>query len=851
MNIIKAFGVFLGVLLLAQSVQAASVQKDYYAHPAVEDSEGVIAPWYTGQNGQLDERIRISVETLKRYPWVGTDKAVMAAPHYVYTSMWSIDAEGNIGVPELNDWMCGDLGQRTVSLINGMADYYRYSGDPAAIAIITMQADYILAYAQTGLDHPWPNFPISVPTKGKPYGKCDPNGFIQLDLSADIGSAILRAYRITGDARYEEAAKHWADLLAEHCNFEAGQAPWKRYANPEAVSWSNELTGSMTIILHFLGQVIRLGYKGENDRVLLARDVGRDYLDKVLLERWTAADTWGRYYWDWECPVYCIAGLWAGQYLMECPEAFPNWTHDARNVISLMLHRTGVDPASLGEVYSGAWAVPESPSCCGLSLSYGQQLTAAAIAQYAALAGDVWAREVARRMAIMSTYDAKEDGSVIDGLNGTPIVAGTWLNIIHPLAIRFVMQTMGWLPDLFGPDRENHIMRATAEVTQVFYDQGRIAYTTFDAPQDTQEVLCLAFVPKTITANNQPLSKRDDLSQPGYRVTPLLNGDCIVTVRHDGAANVVIEGEDPMQLVNADQITLSGTWEKESEGGLLQSNVKDSALECRFAGNQVRIIGDVMSDGGLADVFIDGVKQRTGFDAWNPQPRNRQVLFSKSGLKDAQHTLKVVVRGEKNLVSSGMNMRIREIQYSAATGDSGFGAGGGPKEVQRMVFGYPGRKDLKDAAGSAWRPALEWVVRLGANADAVAATWWTDPVKEEIEGAETPELYRYGAHAPEFVVNVTVGPGTYYTKLKFAATRGIDTAKDLVTVLINGQPVIEKMDVAEKAGGSNRALDLTFPSLKPKNGVIEFRFIGGDKEHGIAGEAFVQALEVGLETVPK
>ncbi|HPO13218.1 MAG TPA: hypothetical protein PLI09_07215 [Candidatus Hydrogenedentes bacterium] len=851
MNMIETIGMFLGVLLLVQSVQAATVQKAYYAHTAVEDSEGVIAPWYTGQNGQLDERIRISVETLKRYPWVGTDKAVMAAPHFVYTSMWSIDAEGNIGAPELKDWMCGDLGQRTVSLINGMADYYRYSGDPAAVAIITMQADYILAYAQTGPDHPWPNFPISVPTKGKPYGKCEPNGFIQLDLSADIGSAVLRAYRITGEERYAEAAKHWADLLAEHCNFDAGEAPWTRYANPEAVSWSNELTGSMTLILHFLDQVIRLGYKGENDRILLARDVGRNYLNKVLLERWTAADTWGRYYWDWECPVYCLAGLWAGQYLMECPEAFHNWKQDARNVISLILHRTGVDPASLGEVYSGAWAVPESPSCCGLSLSYGQQLTAAAIAQYAALTGDAWAREVARRMSIMSTYDAREDGSVIDGLNGTPIVAGTWLNIIHPLAIRFVMQTMGWLPELFGPNRENHIMRTTAEVTQVFYDQGRVAYTTFDTPENTYEVLRLAFIPKTITANNQPLSNRDDLSQPGYMVTPLSNGDCIVMVRHDGAANVVVEGEDPMQLMKAEQITFSGTWEKESEGRLFRSESNGSALECAFTGNQVRILGDVMSDGGLADVFIDGVKQRAGFDAWNPQPRNRQVIFSKSGLKNEEHTVKVVVRGEKNLLSSGTNVRIAEIQYSAATGESGFGAGGGLKDVQRMVFGYPGREDLTDTAGNAWRPALEWVVRLGANADSVAAAWWTDPVKEEIGGTDFQEIYRYGAHAPEFVVNVTVGPGAYYAKILFAATRGIDTSKNLVTVLINGQPVIEKMDVALKAGGANRALDLTFNSLKPKNGVIEFRFIGGDKERGINGEASVQALEVGPETAPK
>jgi hypothetical protein len=181
------------VNLIFPVAEAATTQGHYYGHPAKEDGNGVIAPWYSGLNGQLDFRLRVSMETLKRYPWAGMDKAVMAAPHFVYTSMWSIDGEGNIGTPPIENWMCGDLGQRTVSLINGMADYYRYSGDPAAIAFIALQADYILGYALTPADNAWPSFPISCPTKGKPYGACDPAGFIQIDLSADLsGRAVIK-----------------------------------------------------------------------------------------------------------------------------------------------------------------------------------------------------------------------------------------------------------------------------------------------------------------------------------------------------------------------------------------------------------------------------------------------------------------------------------------------------------------------------------------------------------------------------------------------------------------------------------------------------------------------------------
>jgi hypothetical protein len=828
-----------------QAAQAAMTQAHYYGHPAKEDANGVIAPWYSGLNGQLDFRLRVSAETLKRYPWVDTDRAVMAAPHFVYTSMWSIDADGTIGTPPIEDWMCGDLGQRTVSLINAFADYYRYSGDPSAIGFITLQADYILGYALTPSNHPWPSFPISCPTKGKPYGPCDPTGFIQLDLSADIGASILRAFQLTGDARYLEAAKHWADLLAQYCDLTPAAAPWNRYANPENAKWSNQLTGSVTMILQFLDRLIRLGYTGRDHAIVRARDAGRAYLDATLFPRWTASDTWGRCYWDWECPVFSLVNGWAMKYVLDQHDAFPKWRTDVRNVLTLIFNRNGVDPGSAGEVYSGAWAVPESPSCCGLSLSYGQQLIAAVLAQYAVLTGNPWARELARRMAIEGSYDALDNGAVIDGITGTPIVAGSWLNIIHPLAMRQMLHVMAWLPDLFGPNRENHIMRSSAEVVSATYAKGRVAYKTYDAPEQTADVLRLAFYPTLVTADGQNLEKRGDLAANGYTLAALSNGDCIVSIRHDGLKNVAVEGDDPQTAMDVAHLNFTGVWaDAHHEGGGRISEESGAAVACSFTGNQVRALGCVEPAGGCADVYLDGVKERMGIDCWNPMTLHGQILFARSGLTSAPHELKVVVRGVRNLRAQGVKVCIDGIQHSAATGDSGYGSGEGPKDVQRMVFGYAGREDLPDAAGQLWRPATEWILRLGPNADSVGTAWWTTPVEEKIEGTDSQDLYRYGIHAPEFVVNVTVAPGTYCAKLKFAATRNLDTARNRVTVLINGQPAFDKLDVAAKAGGPNRALDMQADSLNPRNGVIEFRFIGGDKDAGVAGEAFIQALEV-------
>src|SRR6185312_14767103 len=88
-------GLFLAIGFLVDA-SAAAKQKHYYAHDAVVDCYGVIAPWYQGLNGQCDLRIRIAAETLKRYPWTTTNNAIAAYPDYLFTSKWQISSNGVI-----------------------------------------------------------------------------------------------------------------------------------------------------------------------------------------------------------------------------------------------------------------------------------------------------------------------------------------------------------------------------------------------------------------------------------------------------------------------------------------------------------------------------------------------------------------------------------------------------------------------------------------------------------------------------------------------------------------------------------------------------------------------------------
>lgn len=143
-----------GVLLLlglgwTPEAGAAGVQSRYYAYPAVEDADSVIAPWYKGQNGQWDFRVRIAAETMKRYPWTTRERGPVPAPEYMVNGSWTITPEGEISVPDLASWDNGDFGQRAAYVLAGWVDYYRYSGDPAALAHMAMQADLLLDYCQT------------------------------------------------------------------------------------------------------------------------------------------------------------------------------------------------------------------------------------------------------------------------------------------------------------------------------------------------------------------------------------------------------------------------------------------------------------------------------------------------------------------------------------------------------------------------------------------------------------------------------------------------------------------------------------------------------------------------------
>lgn len=831
----------------------------YYAHDTVLDKYGVIAPWYQQLNGQCDFRLRVSAETMKRYPWTTKENAVAEYPDYLFTSNWAISMDGTITTKHLGDWPNGDMGQRACGVMECTVDYYRYTGDPAAIAHLTYMGDYVLDFGLTPVDHPWPGFPVSVPIKGKPYGKVDPSGIIQIDISASIGEKLLKGYYITKKQRWLDAAKHWGDLIASHCDTTTDGPPWPRYANPETVPWPdhprmNLQTGSVVMILNFLDELLRYGYIGKNNAIANAREAGVRYLRDKLLPGWLEDKTWGCYYWDWihDMQEGCVSA-WVAIYLLRHQKEFPNWRNDARNILTLFLNRASADPKSGGDVYNGAWAFPESSMCCQRSIGYAPQSLGPAMMMYGVIANDELMRELGYRQIILATYDAHETGVTEDLIDGGVNVNADWLNIALTTPMLGIEQSMAWLPEETGANRENHLVRCSSIVNSIIYEKGKITYTVIDAPVDTISVLRMSFVPARITANGKILNQNAGIGSIGYTIKKLSNGDAIVTIRHDGGTKIIIQGPDPQHVYKNTKFKYAGKWpgekDEDSYSEILRvTDQKDDAVTIEFSGNQLRLTGRADEWGGLADIYLDGQKQLVHIDCWNPAKRTRQILYYKNGLENKNHTLKIVARGTHNPYSKGSKVYIDSLQFSSATGSHNFPIGTGPVTAQRMILGYPEREDYKDAGGNLWRPCTEIVTPLYKRQDTVAKCWMkrTD---NNITNTSDPELYRYGCRARDFWVNVTVGPGIYAARLMFAITMKEVEYMTGTDILINDKIVIKNFNLPGTAKEMNRAVDLVFRDITPVNGIIQIRLKTTHKE--IITDAFLQALEINPQITVK
>lgn len=115
-------------------------------------------------------------------------------------------------------------------------------------------------------------------------------------------------------------------------------------------------------------------------------------------------------------------------------------------------------------------------------------------------------------------------------------------------------------------------------------------------------------------------------------------------------------------------VSYSGTWYSASDsnafnGAYKYNNTSNNYVQFTFNGTGVKWISCLGGNLGKADVYIDGTLSQSSIDCYSPSVVYQNINFSKTGLTNGQHTIKVVVKGTKNTSSSDYHLISDAFEY--------------------------------------------------------------------------------------------------------------------------------------------------------------------------------------------
>jgi hypothetical protein len=117
---------------------------------------------------------------------------------------------------------------------------------------------------------------------------------------------------------------------------------------------------------------------------------------------------------------------------------------------------------------------------------------------------------------------------------------------------------------------------------------------------------------------------------------------------------------DPVEriAVTDSRWTFSGNWGSKPR----MSAEKGSEATVTFQGTGALVTGTYLPDGGRLDVYLDGKLDRT-VDVFSDEkgPRGGEAVWHAFGLKNGEHTVRIVVRGEPYGASTGAKVSLDDI----------------------------------------------------------------------------------------------------------------------------------------------------------------------------------------------
>lgn len=503
-------------------------------HTVALDADGKLLSWFVPQDGAFAHAAKLSAGFIKTAMKGPIDPANKLPVIFTHSEYHPANFTGS-------GWPNHPAG-RNAMLAESLMLFYQYSGDAELLDAVRRLLDHQLTHGTTPASgYAWAKVPWSTSAAGNAtYGTdnvVEGIGILEPDKIGELGfHGYLQFFKITGEARYRDAAVDCANALAKHVRAGSNtQSPWPFRVNAKMGALCEK---PEDYCAHVIGPVrlfddlIRL-----NLGDVAAYRAAREKAWKWLMTYPVANNNWMQYFEDvpanpnpFANPNQYNPGQTA-RYLIEHPEADPQWRTHATNLLAWIEEKFGGPDQGEPGLQHGARVISEQNAYRFKMASHTSRF-AAACALLAEKTGDAALKEKAFRSLNWCTYMARDTGSVIEGPAEFRQNPNNWFSDGHGDYIRHFLLAMGAFPE-WAPAGENHLLRSSSVVKSVRYRAEAIEYTTFDA--DATEVFRLASAPKEILANGKPLPRRPDLTEPGWtydRATGVLR------LRHAGAHEV-------------------------------------------------------------------------------------------------------------------------------------------------------------------------------------------------------------------------------------------------------------------------------------------------------------------------
>lgn len=455
-------------------------------HQVVLDGEERLEPWTT-----YDRVVWLAMDFIRRCP----SEPRNGLPWYMqYSCFWTDPLRPTI-------WPDNPAGKFAWA-VTTLLRYYPYSGDRAQVEIVRTMLERLIEQ-HTPEQYAWGGVPYASahPGTGVYFGaRADGEYVTEPDKVAQAARAYVDFYEVTGDARYLEAGRHCADVLAEQLRTgDATHSPLPFRVDVRDNTVVEEYTADMLPVVRLFDGLVRLGerqYHAPREKVWqwlceypLQNNVWKGYFEDIRLDH--ANENRDQ-----------LAPLETARYLLDHPECHPDW----RAIVPRLIEWVRVELG--GSPFYTAVPIHEQKFCYHVMGSHTARY-ASLCARWAAVSGDATYAERARRSLNWATYMANEDGTVHVGIDLPDYYNQCWFTDGYFDYVPHLIESMAALPEL-APTDADHMLRSSSPVQHIEYAPYHIRYRVFDA--EATQLLKLTFEPRAVLAGGEELVRAAELA---------------------------------------------------------------------------------------------------------------------------------------------------------------------------------------------------------------------------------------------------------------------------------------------------------------------------------------------------